>query len=879
MKYLLLVNQFMFFSLRASLITELQSMGFVVRKTNFRLMVLLATVAALASGTVGAFGVASYRNALVEGKLETLRSTARTHADKIEQSLAAWRHLLAELSAETAVGERIEAAWQGHSVTAAGASLLEHLMRYPWSAAKMMHVTLVDVTGHVIDTTDPTLSGRDLGVSDWFRTAIERLETVKGAPMDEAPALSIDMTRQIRDDSVVRGLIWVRLTLVPLFAGEADRAAPGQVVISGRNWRDDVVVLWPPSSSPDELEREAVRPTRTDRPSVLALRGIEGDLLDGMVDRHGNPVLAVTRRLSSLDWGLAVQSSRDEIWALVEPFGRRLLLVGFMAVGLATLAAASLGHWILSPLRRLLHRSEAIVRSIADGVITADKRGEILTANPAAANMFGWTPEDLVGQQVDVLMPADAREPHRRAMDTLRKNSSPHDLDAIRDVQAVRRDGTVFTAEILLNRFSDGDGSKFIAVLRDIGDRREADHQMKLQITELNQTNGELERTNAELRRQSQGAHQFVDNVSHEFRTPLAVIKEYVQILRDHALGPLNEEQIAFADVILQRADDLNIMVNDMLDISKLNAGLLGISRHPCTFESIVERCRPVLENRARAVGINLGFDLSPHLPELFADTEKISRIIINLAVNACKFTDQGGHVRIWARNDDRAAQIVVGVTDDGPGIAPENLKAIFERFQQIGDVRRSTKGFGLGLAITKELVEISLGDISVDSKPGEGSTFWFTIPAAEPVSLLDRFARRSGSLRRDADHFALIAVDAGGMSGQDILEDIDDVLRLTLRSSDLMLRVSSSRWSIVSALSSADASEIQYRLESEIGRIAEARTGERSTSPAVTVRGSWPITDDNAMLRRRFLETIGEEPDHSTADHGAIPLPALEIS
>ena len=162
--------------------------------------------------------------------------------------------------------------------------------------------------------------------------------------------------------------------------------------------------------------------------------------------------------------------------------------------------------------------------------------------------------------------------------------------------------------------------------------------------------------------------------------------------------------------------------------------------------------------------------------------------MIVNLGVNAFKFIDEGGSVRLWARHDPDAAQVVIAVTDNGPGIAPDDLRTIFERFRQVGNVQKSAKGFGLGLAIVKEMVEVNLGDVSVESREGEGSTFWFTVPTTDPLSLLRRFLAWTQRLRSGSRYLTLLEVGLEAGSGDAAVGALDNLLRRTLRFADLVL-------------------------------------------------------------------------------------------
>ncbi len=260
---------------------------------------------------------------------------------------------------------------------------------------------------------------------------------------------------------------------------------------------------------------------------------------------------------------------------------------------------------------------------------------------------------------------------------------------------------------------------------------------------EIRQLVSVLEQKNNRLAEMTDTAHRFVDNVAHEFRTPLSVIKEFASIIEDGLGGPVSDKQAEYLEFIGSATRDLAQMVDDFLDSSKLKACTLRVDRRPCGVTDILDTVRPMLNARAAQKCITFVEDLDGGVPEIFADVEKASRVLLNLATNAIKFSPEGSEIRIWARpTNDGGAEI--GITDQGPGLSPEDVRTVFQRFKQVGDVERaSTKGFGLGLNIAKELIWLNLGTVNVASEPGAGSTFSFTLPPCRPETVLQRYFER----------------------------------------------------------------------------------------------------------------------------------------
>ncbi|MFK7787914.1 MAG: ATP-binding protein, partial [Phycisphaeraceae bacterium] len=220
---------------------------------------------------------------------------------------------------------------------------------------------------------------------------------------------------------------------------------------------------------------------------------------------------------------------------------------------------------------------------------------------------------------------------------------------------------------------------------------------------ELKLANQKLYERNDVLTEMTRTAHRFVDNVAHDFRTPLTVIQEFVSILTDGLGGEVNEKQAEFLSYIDASARDLNAMVDDFLDSSKLKAQKLRVHRSVTSVQRIFERARPTLETRAQSKSIKVVYEVDDALPEVFADSEKIGRVLINLVINAIKFSPEESTIHVTAdlAND---GEVLVAVRDEGIGLSEDELPKVCERFSQVTDPRRSVaKGFGLGLNIARD--------------------------------------------------------------------------------------------------------------------------------------------------------------------------------
>jgi len=242
------------------------------------------------------------------------------------------------------------------------------------------------------------------------------------------------------------------------------------------------------------------------------------------------------------------------------------------------------------------------------------------------------------------------------------------------------------------------------------------------------QYNEELARKNDELTHLDQLKSDFMATMSHELRTPLTSIIGYSDMLLSGMTGELNEKQSTFIDSILKSGESLLNLINDVLDLTKIEAGRLELNREPVDLRAALLGVLPVVKPRAQDKRIRISTFLPTDLPPVLADPGKLNQVLLNLITNGIKYTHENGSVSVEARTSGEMVEI--WVNDTGIGIAKEDQQKVFQRFTQIdSSATRSQGGTGLGLAIVKELVEMHGGSIRVQSKLGKGSSFVFTMP------------------------------------------------------------------------------------------------------------------------------------------------------
>ena len=244
---------------------------------------------------------------------------------------------------------------------------------------------------------------------------------------------------------------------------------------------------------------------------------------------------------------------------------------------------------------------------------------------------------------------------------------------------------------------------------------------------DLQRALAELSRKGRQLEVASEHKSEFLANMSHELRTPLNAIIGFSQVLRQRLFGPLNEKQDEYLDDILASGNHLLNLINDVLDLSKVEAGQVELEVTTFSLREALERGVLMVRERATKNGVVLSLELSDGVDLVDGDERRVQQVVFNLLSNAVKFTPRGGRVVVASSRED--GEVLVSVTDTGPGITADDQERIFEEFQQTDVGLRQREGTGLGLALSKRLVELHRGRIWVESESGHGSRFVFTLP------------------------------------------------------------------------------------------------------------------------------------------------------
>jgi len=375
---------------------------------------------------------------------------------------------------------------------------------------------------------------------------------------------------------------------------------------------------------------------------------------------------------------------------------------------------------------RLERRFRQLLEAAPDAIVEVSASGQIVLMNRVAEEMFGFMRDELLGESVDILVPDALRPAHSRRRDSYLEHPRTRPMGTGLELHAKRRDGSLFPVEISLSPIQTEAGIHVTAVIRDVTERKRAETEVRrLQ----QQYTGELEARNREIERANRLKSEFLASMSHELRTPLHTIIGFAELLLEGHDGELKESQKRFVDHIHRDSEHLLELINDILDLSKIEAGQLVLRREIYPLARSVGEALDAIRPGAAAKGIRIE-ERGERDALVDADPLRVKEMLYNLLSNAVKFTPEGGKVWVETGEDAGFARVTVG--DTGVGIPAEEQENIFDKFYQVGNTTRGVReGTGLGLSITKELVQLHGGWMEVDSTPGEGSRFTFTLPTA----------------------------------------------------------------------------------------------------------------------------------------------------
>ncbi len=375
----------------------------------------------------------------------------------------------------------------------------------------------------------------------------------------------------------------------------------------------------------------------------------------------------------------------------------------------------------VSAQKRRAQELAAVIETAVDGIVIVDRMGVIKVFNPAAVRLFGYTAEDVIGQNVRVLMPEPYHGEHDGYLKSYRETGRRQIIGIGREVKGRRKDGSIFPMELAVGEVADGEELAFVGMIRDITAQKDAFDAL----------------TEARARAESASAAktEFLSRMSHELRTPMNAIMGFAQLLRMSDVRKMAPEQVAdYLDSIIGPAEHLTSLIDDVLDYSRIEIGGLKVARQDVNLADAVNAAVVMVQPMAVRFGISI-FNRSldrTGAPVVSGDPVRLKQCIVNLLTNAIKYGRPGGRVLIdVTAGEAEHAPVRLTVEDNGLGIPEAKLGELFKPFSRLHAGLDHVEGAGIGLAVTRQLMEAMGGTVTAESETGRGSRFHLEIPSA----------------------------------------------------------------------------------------------------------------------------------------------------
>ena len=639
------------------------------------------------------------------------------------------------------------------------------------SIDSFQEIALLNPQGDVLASTDDRLLGQNFGLDDAFKNGLRGFSASSFA-LDEDEQLFVRLSGPLHMDQRLIGVIIVKAgadNLIRTISDYTGLGQSGETTLAMRDEFGDAVYITPLRFAPEAAMDLYVSADETDRPVIQALQG-KSRLYTDVVDYRGEPVFAATQYLEATGWAVVTKIDRAEALAPVNRFA--VIQGGFITAILFLVAVVSafFANRLTQPIRQLqdtitrieqgettlqakvhsqdeiaelaqsfnhmTHRlnqshqelqnkieelnqeirsheqtelaleenilkHKTIMETMLDGLIIIDDHGIVQSMNPAAEKMFGYRADEVIGWNVSMLMPETLQHHHDQYLHNYLDSGKPRILGIGREIEAKHKDGHVFPVEISVVEIQFGNKRIFSGVLRDLTEQRQTERLKQ----------------------------EFVAIVSHELRTPLTSIRGSLNLLVNQLAGKLDPKSAELLEVANRNAERLSTLINDLLDMEKLQTGRFELNCKPLDSYQLLERA--LENNQGYADKYNVKLELI-HKPEeplwVYADEDRIQQVLSNLLSNAIKFSPEHGTVQ--AEVSEHGQRVRFSIRDQGPGVPKQFERRIFQKFMQADSSdSRQKGGTGLGLAISKNIVELHQGQIGYTPGRKKGSCFFFDLP------------------------------------------------------------------------------------------------------------------------------------------------------
>jgi len=453
-------------------------------------------------------------------------------------------------------------------------------------------------------------------------------------------------------------------------------------------------------------------------------QGKSGSNINGYKDYRAIDVIGAWRWDDELRMGIVTESNKQEAYSLYQQVLKSIIMGVLSACVIIILTAII----YVRTSKAVIHshqQRDGIIKNAAEGIIMIDKDSIISIVNPAAATMFGYKPEELLGCDVALLLPPEQRSPHK---DYVRNSKviGSRVFDRARDLKGCRKDGSLFPMELTVSPIKLDENTYFVGVMRDITSRVEQEQALISAKDEAEQAKERAEQAN-------RAKSEFLSKMSHEFRTPLNAILGFSQLL---SMENLSESDADSVNMISVSGQHLLNLVNDILDVSQIESGLMTISLENVDVKQLVSEVIPLIEAQLEHLNLTLSIEAFRDEPVwVIADHIKLKQVILNLLSNAVKYNRKNGFIAVTISQKDEHT-ISISIQDSGAGLSEQQQTLLFEPFNRLGQENTDIEGTGIGLVISRELLRMMNGTLIVHSSVGQGSTFTVCLPSADIADL-----------------------------------------------------------------------------------------------------------------------------------------------
>ncbi len=389
-------------------------------------------------------------------------------------------------------------------------------------------------------------------------------------------------------------------------------------------------------------------------------------------------------------------------------------------------------------LKKSIEMNRSILSSAMDGIITINENGLIQTFNPAAERIFGYQSGEVIGRNINILIPEPYKSEHDSYIQSYLNTGESKVLGLLREVPGRHKDGTAIPMEVSISKMPHDDKFMFVGMVRDISIRKKTEEELGAYREHLEdlvkQKTLDLKSAKEIAENANKAKSDFLSRVSHELRTPLNAILGFSQLMGMNPDQNLTEDQKINVDHILKAGKHLLELVDEVLDLSKIESGDFIITEENLNatliIGELIAQTQPFADERNIKIINNLSQQKSHYIR---GDHTAFSQIMLNLLTNAVKYNNQGGSITVDGGEHD-LDNTWFSVSDTGHGISTDNLEALFEPFNRLGQEYGEIEGTGIGLSISKRLVELMGGSISAENAPKEGSIFKIILPTGSMV-------------------------------------------------------------------------------------------------------------------------------------------------